>query len=148
MSIIAVDFDGTLCEIRWPEIGQENRHVIDALKRRHEQGDKLILWTCREGLALAEAVSWCIARGLWFDAINANLAENIGKYGNDCRKVFADEYWDDKSVIVYAGSAPSVLMKDGNGGYRSMHWERTSLTVVKMPLRTRIRRWWYRWRCV
>ena len=145
--IIAVDFDGTLCENRWPEIGQENRHVINQLIRHQADGDKIILWTCRSGQMLDDAILWCLNRGLRFNAINANLAKNIERYGNDCRKVYADEYWDDKSVIVYAGGAPSVLMKDGNGGYRSMHWERTSLTVVKMPLRTRIRRWWHRWRC-
>lgn len=140
MSIIAVDFDGTLCENRWPEIGQENRHVINQLIRHQADGDKIILWTCRSGQMLDDAILWCLNRGLRFNAINANLAENIERYGNDCRKVFADEYWDDKSVIVYAGGAPSILRKNGNGGYIAQHWERTELVVEKLPLLQRIRR--------
>lgn len=101
--IIAVDFDGTLCESRWPEIGPARDAVIIHLRLRREQGDKLILWTCREGQLLTEAVRWCMDRGLKFDAINDNLQERKDQYGNNCRKVSADEYWDDRSVIVLPG---------------------------------------------
>lgn len=45
--IIAVDFDGTLCENQWPEIGEPKKEVITYLKERQTAGDKLILWTCR-----------------------------------------------------------------------------------------------------
>ncbi len=98
--IIAVDFDGTLCEDRWPEIGPANWRIIFALMRRRAEGDKIILWTCREGELLDKAVSWCINHRLHLDAVNANLPEMIEKYGNDCRKVYADEYWDDKALNV------------------------------------------------
>ena len=47
--IIAVDFDGTLCENRYPEIGKPNEKVINYLIKRQKEGDKLILWTCRCG---------------------------------------------------------------------------------------------------
>ena len=97
--IIAVDFDGTLCKAAWPEIGEINQTVFDAIKRRRATGDKVILWTCREGEHLRAALEWCSARGLTFDAVNANLPELIEKYGNDCRKINADEYWDDKAII-------------------------------------------------
>lgn len=63
-------------------------------------GDKLILWTCREGALLDEAVLWCLNRGLKFDAVNDNLPEDIEKYGNNCRKVNADVYLDDKNRTV------------------------------------------------
>lgn len=43
----AVDFDGTLCENRWPEIGKPNQELIGYLVGRRQQGDKVILWTCR-----------------------------------------------------------------------------------------------------
>ena len=45
--IIAVDFDGTLCENKYPEVGEPRRNVIDYVKTRREHGDKIILWTCR-----------------------------------------------------------------------------------------------------
>lgn len=102
--IIAVDFDGTLCESAWPEIGEANTDVIEELKRRKAGGDKVILWTCRVGSMLEDAVAWCKAMGIELDAVNENLPEKIAQYGNNCRKVSADEYWDDKSVIVAKGT--------------------------------------------
>ena len=100
--IIAVDFDGCLCESKWPEIGEPNVELIARLIARRNGGDKLILWTCREGQRADEAVAWCKALGLEFDAVNANLPEMNAQYGNDSRKIGADEYWDDKAVNVKA----------------------------------------------
>lgn len=48
--IIAVDFDGTLCFSKWPELGEPNRPLIEYLKVWRNQGNKLILWTCRAGV--------------------------------------------------------------------------------------------------
>ena len=99
---IAVDFDGCLCTNKWPDIGDPNWIAIHELIRRRAWGDKVILWTCRTGQQLEDAVNWCMNRGLHFDAVNENLPENIRFFGNDCRKVYANEYWDDKSVPVTA----------------------------------------------
>ena len=104
--VIAVDFDGCLCVKKWPEIGAPNWDAIHALIRRKADGDKIILWTCRDGKQLEEAVLWCINHGLRFDAVNENLPENIKFFGNDCRKVWANEYWDDRAVPVVAGDEP------------------------------------------
>ena len=57
--IIAVDFDGTLCENKYPEIGEPNKEMITYLKDRQSNGDKLILWTCRIDEMLDNAVRWC-----------------------------------------------------------------------------------------
>ena len=100
--IIAVDFDGCLCESKWPEIGKANPGAIGPLLHRQDKGDKIILWTCREGKALQDALEWCERYGLKFDAVNANLPEMNAIYGNDSRKIGADEYWDDKAVAVKA----------------------------------------------
>ena len=95
--IIAVDFDGTLCENKWPEIGAANWDLIWYLQSQQDQnGAKLILWTCRAGEQLDEAVKWCELNGLRFDAINKNLPESIELFGEDTRKVFANEYIDDR----------------------------------------------------
>ena len=98
--VIAVDFDGCLCENAWPEIGEAKQDVIDALLSRQKSGAKIILWTCRVGEQLSAAVRWCTRHGIAFDAINENLPVNIAAFGNDCRKVYADEYWDDKAVTT------------------------------------------------
>lgn len=96
--IYAVDFDGTLCEDQFPAIGKPNISLIEYLAEKRIKGDKLLLWTCRVGERLQEAVRWCREYGLEFDAINANLPEMIEKFGADCRKIFADVYIDDKAV--------------------------------------------------
>lgn len=54
--IFGVDFDGTLSFGQWPECGPANEGLVSFLKCRKEAGDKLILWTCREGEALRTAV--------------------------------------------------------------------------------------------
>ena len=97
--IIAVDFDGTLCENAWPGIGPARAGVIDDVLEQQMTGAKLILWTTRRGEKLEEAVKWCAARGIAFDAVNENLSEVIERFGGDTRKVFADEYLDDKAVL-------------------------------------------------
>lgn len=60
------------------------------------KGNKLILFTCREGKPLEDAVEWCRNLGLVFDAVNENLPEGIAEYGSNCRKVYADIYLDDR----------------------------------------------------
>lgn len=94
---IAIDFDGTLCINKFPEIGMPKWDTfIDAFVEQ-SKGHKLILWTCRTGEMLDNAVKWCKERGLVFDAINENLPERIEYLGSDCRKIGADEYWDDRA---------------------------------------------------
>ena len=96
--VFGVDFDGTLSFGQWPGCGPANDGLINFLKRRKESGDKLILWTCREGDDLEMAVKWCQEQGICFDAINDNLPEIIEKYGCNSRKISCDFYIDDKAV--------------------------------------------------
>lgn len=103
--IIAVDFDGTLCESKYPEIGSPNIPLINGLIEKQAQGDKLILWTCRSGEPLSKAVEWCRGQGLTFDVVNENLPEMVQLWGNDSRKITADIYIDDRaaSPLDFAG---------------------------------------------
>lgn len=98
--IIAVDFDGTLCENKWPEIGEANKRVIEYLKKRKADGDNLILWTCRVNSMLSDAVAWCEHHELIFDAVNENLPEIVESFGTDTRKIFANLYIDDRNMNV------------------------------------------------
>lgn len=97
-NIIAADFDGTLCENKWPEIGEPNKELIAYLKERRAAGDKLVLWTCRVGEILDNAVAWSAEQGIIFDAVNENLPEIISSFGTDTRKIFANEYIDDRNA--------------------------------------------------
>lgn len=71
--IIAVDFDGTIVEHRYPEIGRELPFAIETLKTLQREGHRLILWSVREGRLLDEAVEFCKARGLEFYAVNRTI---------------------------------------------------------------------------
>lgn len=106
--IYAVDFDGTLCENKWPEIGEPIQTMIDYCKKLREQGHKLILWTCRTGEQTEAAVKWCTEHGLEFDAVNANLPDEIKKYKNDPRKVGADYFIDDKNLFIPGFSSKPI----------------------------------------
>ena len=101
--IIAVDFDGTLCYSNWPELGEPNTMLIDYLLQEKAAGNKLILWTCREGKLLYDAMEACFDWGIQFDAINESLPEWKEHFGTAPRKVGADEYWDDKAKVVKNG---------------------------------------------
>lgn len=96
--IIAVDFDGCLCDSCWPELGEPIPEVLAEIKHRQREGCRVILWTCRVGKALAAAVDWCAAHGLVFDAVNDNLPEVKQAYDENPRKITANEYWDDRAV--------------------------------------------------
>ncbi len=37
---------------------------------------------------------------LEFDTVNENLPEHIALYNNDCRKIYADRYIDDKNILI------------------------------------------------
>lgn len=105
---IAVDFDGCLCANAYPEIGAPHWNIIAAAAAAQSSGAGIILWTCREGKLLQDALEACERWGLHFDAVNDSLPSWKAFFGNDSRKVGADEYWDDKAYRVQGGE----LMKE------------------------------------
>lgn len=99
--ILAVDFDGTLVENKFPEIGEVNPVIWEAVSAYKAAGWKIILWSCRTENMLQDAVDFCAYRGLIFDAVNENLPEVQAYYGGDTRKVFANMYIDDRSAALF-----------------------------------------------
>lgn len=95
-----IDFDGTLCENNFPQIGEPKDKIIRYVKRLKSMGHYIGLWTCREGEILDDAIAWCKEQGIIFDVINENLPERIEKWGCDCRKVGFDYIIDDKNMLV------------------------------------------------
>ena len=77
MAIYAFDFDGTLCEDKFPDIGPIRKHAMKQAKAIKADGNILILWTCRCGERLQEAIDFCKSHGLEFDYVNENVPENI-----------------------------------------------------------------------
>lgn len=95
--IIAVDFDGTLVENKFPDIGVIIRDTWDRVLEEQKAGTKIILWTCRTDTMLDDAVNFCTKNGLTFDEINRNIKEVRDLFGGDTRKVFANIYLDDRA---------------------------------------------------
>lgn len=98
--VYAIDFDGTLCKSAYPLCGEPNQDIIDYCKYIQSKGHKLVLWTCRVGWSLMDAIQWCRKQGLEFDEVNATPKEIQEYFGNDTRKIFADVYLDDKNQSV------------------------------------------------
>ena len=96
--IIAVDFDGTIVEHKFPAIGKEIPYSIQTLKHIQKKGHKLILWTYRSGKELEEAVKFCENRGLFFHAVN-NDFEGEEFDNTYSRKIYADMYIDDRNIL-------------------------------------------------
>ena len=106
--VIAVDFDGTLCENMYPKIGEANTELISQLIEAQKDGAEVILWTCRTGQRLKEAVAWSKRQGLRFDYVNRNTSERIKAYRSDCRKISADVYIDDRSAVFRYGERMKI----------------------------------------
>ncbi|MBO4656238.1 MAG: hypothetical protein J5639_00520 [Bacteroidales bacterium] len=96
---IAVDFDGTIVEHKYPKIGKEKPFAIDTLRSLQAEGHKLILWTAREGELLEEAIAFCKRHGLEFYAVNDSVP-NGGLFSNkgSGAKLLADIYIDDRNL--------------------------------------------------
>jgi FMN phosphatase YigB (HAD superfamily) len=96
---IAVDFDGTLFENEFPEIGAPKPHVIEWVKEQQKMGSKIILHTCREWDRLENAIAACRQQGLRFDAVNENPFTEW-EQTEQSKKPFADIYLDDRAWRV------------------------------------------------
>ena len=92
---IAVDFDGTIVEHKYPEIGNERPFATYTLRKLIEDRHRLILWTVRRGKELQEAVDWCKERGVEFYAVNRNFPEETVEPHGGYSKINAELFIDD-----------------------------------------------------
>ena len=94
---IAVDFDGTIAEDAYPQVGKAKLFAFETLKKLQEEGHRLILWTYRSGSKLDDAVAFCKKNGITFYAVNKSFPEEVfdPKYS---RKINADVFIDDRNI--------------------------------------------------
>lgn len=110
--IVAFDFDGVLCEDRFPEIGREYPDAVNFARKLVAEGHEVVLWTARTGQPLVEALEWCGRRGIEFCAVNDNAPSNKARYSTEYpvppRKVYADLYLEDHCPFFryYAEGSP------------------------------------------
>lgn len=105
---IAVDFDKTLCDSKFPQCGPPITETVNFIKEAKKAGCKIILWTCRVGPDLEAAVEWCRRYGVSLDAVNENLPEHVAFFGNETRKVYANLYIDDRGINPNLNNYPEI----------------------------------------
>lgn len=97
--LIAIDFDGTIVENKYPDIGEERPFAIETLKMLIRDHHRIVLWTCREGQLLDEAIGWCRERGVEFYAVNHDYPEETTDNNPYfTRKLKADIFIDDRNL--------------------------------------------------
>ncbi len=101
--LIAVDFDGTIVEDKYPGIGKALPFAFDTLKMLQNDGHRLILWTYRSGKRLEQAVDFCKENGVEFYAINASYPEETFDEVKASRKINADLFIDDRNFGGFPG---------------------------------------------
>lgn len=140
--IIAIDFDGTIVEDRYPEIGPELPFATDALRMLMQDHHRLILWTVREGKYLQEAIDWCHERGVDFWAINKDYPEeNISNNNHFSRKIKADIFIDDRNIGGLPGWGEIYKMIKEHKDYETILLEsRSSLRNEEAPKKKH--HWW------
>lgn len=132
--IIAVDFDGTIVEHKYPSIGKEKPFAVETLRQLSIDGHKLILWTVRSGELLKDAVNWCEKRNLHFFAVNSNQpAGSLFEHPHDkSPKILADIYIDDSNLgglpdwgeIYNLISQKQLSRGKRHSRHRRFHWLR------------------------
>ena len=95
---IAIDFDGTIVEHKYPEIGKEILFAFETIKALQKQKHQLILWTYRSGKELDDAVDYCRQNGVEFYAVNASYPEEEFDEDFASRKIDADIFIDDRNI--------------------------------------------------
>jgi hypothetical protein len=94
---VAIDFDGTIVENAYPQIGKTILFAFETMKKLESEGHRLILWTYREGVKLEEAVDFCLKNGVEFYAINKSYPEELLD-DSMSRKINADIFIDDRNI--------------------------------------------------
>lgn len=97
--ILAIDFDGTIVEAAFPGIGKIRPGVKRCINMLYEEGYKILINTCRTGSYEGDVEKFLHRSGIKYHYINCNLPTCIEYFGQDCRKLSADLYIDDKCLL-------------------------------------------------
>ena len=90
--IIGLDFDGTMVEHRWPEMGPTIPGAVEWIRRCQAEGARVILWTNRSGPTLQAAINYLVKNGIHVWAVNENPEQ---KAWTDSPKIYCHYLVDD-----------------------------------------------------
>lgn len=99
ISVVAVDFDGTLVDSRYPDIGPTVPYALEVVKKLIESGIDVVIYTVRDGQALRDAEKWCKDNGLKIAGANYHPARDYGPTFPPS-KLDADLFIDDKNLCT------------------------------------------------
>ena len=130
--IIAIDFDGTIVEDKYPEIGKPMIFAFETMRKLQSKGFRLILWTYRHGKRLDEAVQFCYKNGIEFYAVNSSFEGEIFDKETQSRKINADYFIDDRNLGGFPGWGEVYeIIKEkiefGIEGRQVQHYSKTKL---------------------
>lgn len=125
--LIAIDFDGTIVEHEFPEIGKECPGAFEWMKKWQEAGAKLILWTMRSdgqnsGDVLTQTVEFCKQNGVEFYGVNSNPSQSW----STSPKAYAKLYIDD------AGFGCPLIESKKSGNRPMVDWSIVGPSVLRL----------------
>ncbi|MDR1436893.1 MAG: HAD family hydrolase [Candidatus Symbiothrix sp.] len=106
--IVAIDFEGTLHDGKYPVIGNPQPHAIAAMQKISNNGHRIIITTCRPIRMQDAMIKWLEENKIPYDTVNDNFPEIKAKFDNP-RKIYADIYIDNKNIL---GLPPWNLVYD------------------------------------
>jgi len=101
--VIAIDFDLTICDSKYPLLGDRIKGAKKYINKLHAEGYGIVINTCRTDTEAHMAIEWLDDHGINYHYFNCNFPYRIDQYRQDCRKISADLYIDDKQI----GKLPS-----------------------------------------
>lgn len=129
--IIAIDFDGTIVDHCFPDVGAPVPGALYWMKRFKELGAQLILWTMRSndreknGSVLTDAVKYCESNSVTFIGVNQNPNQHRW---TSSPKVYAHIYIDDAALGCPLHENPRM------GGRPYVDWDAVGPAVEKRLL--------------
>jgi len=117
MTVIAVDFDGTIVTENYPGIGEPIEDAINCINILYDQGYCIIINSCRARERQDEMKQWLHDHGVKYCHVNENCRERVVNYRTDCRKISADCYIDDKSIYGIPSWPSMITMIVNKFGY-------------------------------
>lgn len=93
--VVAVDFDGTVVEHEYPDVGADVPGAVKVLKKLVAAGVRIVLWTMRSDEELADAVDWYAKREIPLFGVNHNPEQDSW---TKSPKAFAQVYVDDAAL--------------------------------------------------
>ena len=122
---IAIDFDGTIADHKFPEVGDAVPGAFEWMTKFKKTGAILILWTIRSdggknGDALSNALAFCEENGVKFDLVNENPQS-----WTTSPKPYAHVYIDDTAF-----GCP-LIDNPMEGGKPLVDWEKVGPVVLE-----------------